>query len=295
MGELFILAETVLYSTFPALIHYAGGFFPPVLFAAASNLIAGVCLLIYGAYKRKKFFKIKKNTLQAILGITLFIVIIPSMLIFIGTTFTSGINTSLLLQAEVLFTFIVCGFFYKEKMTRHKVIGAAIVLLGAIAVLYNGGLRLNLGDGLIILATASYPFGNIYAKKALRHADPVTIIVLRSLIGGGVLLLVSILFEKITVDTFDAFRTYWWVLACNGIIVYCISKLLWYEGLKRIEISHAIGISTAMPAISFLFVAVFLKEVPTIYQVVGLVLTVIGLVILTRKRAPSAIESGQAV
>lgn len=292
VGELYIGAEVILYSFFPTLIHYASGIFPPIFLAAASTLIAAACLFIYGIITGKNFFKINKAAKDAIYGITLFIVIIPSLCIFIGTTLTSGINTALLLQAETLFTFFICGLFFKEKMTTAKVTGASIILCGTIAVLYNGGFSLNLGDVLIILGTASYPFGNIYGKKALRQTDPVTILFLRSVIGGGILFVMSLFVEKVWPETMTALATDWWVLLFSGVVIYCFSKLLWYEGLKRIEITHAIGISTAMPAISFLFAVGFLKETPTLYQVLGLFLTIIGLLILTWKSHRTVIDNG---
>lgn len=294
IGELYIAAEVTLYSIFPALIHYASGIFPPIFLAAASTLIAACCLFIYGIITHKKFFRINKQAMYAIGGIAIFIVIIPSIFIFTGTTLTSGINTALLLQAEVLFTFLICGLFFREKMTSFKMIGAGIILAGTIAVLYNGYFTLNLGDVFIILGTASYPFGNICGKKALRHTDPVTILFLRSLIGGIVLLMISLLVENVSIETVNAFYAHWWVLAVSGVMIYCISKLLWYEGLKRIDITQAIGISTAMPAISFLFAMLFLKETPTSYQLLGLFLTIIGLLILTRKNHGKTVESGHA-
>ena len=58
-----------------------------------------------------------KKALQYILAITVFIIIIPSLFIFKGGSLTSGINTSILLQSEIVFTFLIYSIIKYEKIT----------------------------------------------------------------------------------------------------------------------------------------------------------------------------------
>ena len=63
-----------------------------------------------------------------------------------------------------------------------------------------------------------------------------------------------------------------------------LSKLLWYEGLKRIDVSKAIAMSTGtFPALSLILAVVFLHEIPSAYQLSGLVIVVAGAYILLSK------------
>ncbi len=283
-GELLILGETLVYSLFPIIIAHSIKIMPPILFAGMSTLMASITLFLFLLIKKN--LKSLKNlkTIKYTLGVTLFIIIIPSILIFTGSSKTSGINTTMLLQMEILFTFIIFGLFKIEKITIRKTMGALIILIGAIFIIYNGNTSLNTGDLLIIAGTFFYPIGNIFAKKALEISTPSTILFIRSLLGGIVLICLSLIFEKQD-DTLEKISVYWPLILLNGIFIYHLSKILWYEGIKRIDISKAIPIGVGgYPALGLLFAILFLKEIPTIYQIIGFIVILIGIFILIKKR-----------
>ncbi|MEK7172172.1 MAG: DMT family transporter, partial [Patescibacteria group bacterium] len=135
IGELFIFGEVITFATFPIIINYATRLMPPVFFAAISTLLAGLCLLPYLIFTKQIRAIFERRTIELVLGIAIFIVIIPSVFIFIGTSKTSSINTTLLLQTELLFTFIICGLFFGEKITKQKILGGLAVIIGATIIL----------------------------------------------------------------------------------------------------------------------------------------------------------------
>ena len=288
-----ILGETLMYSFFPIIIAYSTKIMPPILFAGLGTLIASVTLFIFLLLKKNLKSLKNKEMLKYTLGITLFIVIIPSILIFTGSSKTSGINTTILLQSEILFTFLIFGLFAIEKITPRKAIGALIVMIGTFFIIYNGSKEINVGDLLIIAGTFFYPIGNIFAKKALKISPPSTILFVRSLLGGIVLVCISLIFENQS-TTLDKISNHWLLILLNGIFICHLSKILWYEAIKRIDISKAIPISTGgYPAFSLLFAIFFLKEIPTIYQLIGFVVVVAGIFVLIRKSktmAPVGVE-----
>lgn len=290
IGELFIFGEILTFATFPIIINYATRLMPPVFFAAVSTLLAGFCLLPYLIFTKQIRAIFERKTVALVLGVALFIVIIPSIFIFTGTSKTSSINTTLLLQTELLFTFIICGLFFGEKITKQKLLGGLAVVIGATIILYKKSFQFNIGDILIIAGTVFYPIGNIFAKKALKIATPSVILFMRSIIGGLFLLLISFYFEKFGALPLEYAKENWKIILLNGAVVYLASKLLWYKGFRYIEISKAISISMAMPAISLVYAAAFLHEIPTMQQTAGFVVVITGLLLLTRKKRAIEIE-----
>lgn len=283
IGEIMVLGETLTYSLFPIIIAHSTKIMPPILFAGLSTLTASISLFIYLLLTHDLKSLKSKKTIKYTLGITLFIIIIPSILIFTGSSKTSGINTTILLQSEILFTLIIFGLFAIEKITLRKIIGALVVLLGTLFIIYNGNKTINVGDLLIIAGTFFYPIGNIFAKKALKVGPPSTILFIRSLLGGIVLICLSLIFENQNM-ILDKISNYWLLILLNGILVYHVSKILWYEGIKRIDVSKAIPIGVGgSPAFSLLFAIIFLKEIPTIYQLVGFIAVIGGIFILIWK------------
>ena len=89
-GELLIICEVLVYAFFPIVVNYTTKLMPPILFAGLSTIIAGAALFTYILIK-KQLSKIKNiQALKYIHAVTLFIIIIPSILIFTGTSKTSS-------------------------------------------------------------------------------------------------------------------------------------------------------------------------------------------------------------
>lgn len=284
-GVIMILVETLMYSLFPIIISYSTRILPPILFAGLSILTASITLFMVLVFTKQLHTLKNRNLIKYTLGIALFIVIIPSLFIFMGSSMTSGINTTILLQSEILFTFVIFGLFSIEKISLRKILGAFVVLLGTSFIVYNGSADINTGDLLVIAGTFFYPIGHVFAKKALTVGEPSAILFVRSFVGGIVLIFISFVFEDHS-DIVANLSKYWPLVLFNGIFIYHISKFLWYEGIKRVDISKAIPISVGgYPAFSLIFAMLLLKEIPTVYQWVGFVAIILGVFILIKKSA----------
>lgn len=282
-AEMFIFASILFGALEPIAINYSVKLISPILFA---GLYVSFCSILFFFYvlATKTFRDIfNKKAFKYILGLTALIVVIPSTMIFIGSKMTSGINTALLLQTEILFTLLICGAFYKEKITSKKLVSSLLILAGAILILYNGSLNLNTGGLLIIAATVFYPFGNMCAKEALKLSPLAPILFLRSFLGGISLLVISLIFENSAPQIIPGIKTIMSSIIIVSIIIIVIAKIFWYKGLKNMEIGKAIGISTASPAMSLIFAVIFLSEIPTVYQIVGLLVIITGVYFLTGK------------
>lgn len=294
MGEVFILLSGVLDGLFPIIINYSVKIVPPLFFAgigimASTGLFLGYILI----FRMGAALRLKLKDFQYILGIIAFIIVIPNTLIFIGTAYTSGINTSLLLRTEVLFTFLICGWWLKEEVvTGRKIFGAAVVTLGTILVLYNGNFQINLGDILIILGTALFPLGNICAKRALRRGVAVAVILFYRALGGGLILLtMSVIFEGGVQNWPALLKIIWPMILVMGFFILFIEKIFWYEGIKRIDITLAIALVTAAPAFSLIFAMIFLNEYPSWYQIAGMFLAFVGVGLLITKESRNKTHS----
>lgn len=287
LGEIYAFASAVLFAGFPILINYAAGQMPPVLYASLSMLVAGVVLFgIMLAQGRVKELGVRKVWADFV-AVTLLVIVIPSALIFKGTQYTSGINTSILLTTEIIFTLVIMRFF-GEKLTGVKIGGAVAMVIGTLAILYNGAFRFNQGDWMIIAGTVFFPIGNFYAKRALGKVGVPTLLFVRSFFGGLLLLPISFWIDDLAQYGKPVFAwgtEHWQIILINGVLLWCVSKLVWYAGLKRLEVSKAIIIAMSYPAFSMILAAMFLKEIPTPYQFGGLVITLAGLYAIADKKS----------
>ena len=282
-GEQYAFLSALLIAIFPVVIHYASGVIPPTFFASLTTLTAAVFMMfLMTFYGRWKELQIKAAWIPMVM-VTLFIVVLPLPLIYNGTRLTSGINTSILLTTEIFFALLFTHF-SGETITLKKTIGGIAIILGTVFTLTNGHFTLNAGDLMIVLATALHPIGNLYAKKVLALVSPITLVFVRSLLGGLALLAISFLSESIFTSGNQAMAlavSLGWLILLNGILLSAVSKLVWYQALKRLQVGKAVIIVMSYPSLSMILSVLFLKEIPTLYQLGGLLIIFAGLTTIT--------------
>jgi drug/metabolite transporter (DMT)-like permease len=280
-GTILALFSAALWGVFPVMANRGSRHIPPLFFAAISTLLAAAGSLGYAAFKGKLHELKKRKSYYDLFMITLCIVIIPYTLFFIGAGKTTGINTSLLLLSEIIFTLLFTPFI-GEKTTIEKLIGALGVSCGAAVILYHGSFQLNTGDVLVILSTATYPVGNFYSKKALTQVSPSVILLVRFFFGGLFLLLLSIIVEAPTTMS-TLVEKNWLMLLFTGFILLGVGKIVWYEALDRLDISKAISLSMTFPFFSLIVLTGFYEETISHQQSFGIVVMMVGLFFSARR------------
>jgi len=274
IGVIFALTGAAMWGIFPVLVNQGTKSIPPIMFAAITTLFAACGSFIYVALKGKLHELKNIKSYSSLIMITLCIVIIPYILLFVGSSKTSGINSSLLLLSEIIFTLLFTPLI-GEKTTIEKLIGAAGVFIGAVLILYNGNFNLNTGDILIIFSTATFPIGNFYAKKALNDVFPAIILLVRFFLGGFFIFSIALLTESQSNIT-TIMSQHWGLILFTGLVLLGIGKIIWYEGLKRLDISKAISLSMTSPLFGLIVLIAFFKEIPSTFQWIGIIIMAIG-------------------
>lgn len=280
--DLFLLAVCVLEGLFPIIVKTSTDIFPPFYFVALCSAIAA--LLYFLVIVARGGF-VRPIPLKAIrdCGLVSLFIFSGFILIFTGAKHTTAINTALLLQFEMVTTYVVYEFYFKQHHTRGQLIGAVIVLLGSLLVLYNGSFTFNKGDLIVLSSTLCFPFGNYFAKRALNVLPPTHVLFFRFSIIVPVFLAISYFFEDLSGIKAVTMEHLPLVLTYAATILF-LSKLLWYNGLRRMSVSRGIFILMAYPAFSLLFATFLINEIPTLYQIFGFVVAMVGIFIITKTK-----------
>jgi drug/metabolite transporter (DMT)-like permease len=280
-GVILALMSAAFYGIFPVVVNRGSRHLPPLFFAAVSTLLAAAGALIHIALQGKLSELKSRESYASLLMVTLCIVIIPYTLFFVGSSKTSGINTSLLLLSEVVFTLMFTPLI-GEKTTFEKLAGAIGVLIGSALILYNGGFRLNAGDAMVVASTITYPIGNFYAKKALARVSPSTILFVRFGLGGVFLFLLATFVEPVNLTTILG---EWPLLIFTGFFVLGLGKILWYEALGRLDISKSNSLGSTFPLFSLILLVGVFRESVSRYQWIGIVLMMVGVFFSAKRRS----------
>ncbi len=284
-GILFIFFYAIIYGVYMVLVNKGTRHINPILFASLVNLSATLWFLVCFKFQKLRLLSLKKNKKPYLylLLVTFFSSIIPSILFFLGTSKTSGINTSLLSLFEVIFAILITPLF-GEKNSKEKILGAFGIFIGGCLILYNGTLKINVGDILIIFSSFFNPFGNFYAKKALHTFSTSYIWLFRVLFSSVFLFLLSLFFENNT-NLVSSIRENLVSIFFIGIITIGIAKTLWYEAFKRLDISKTMILGNSSCLFSLIILALFFKEYPSTYQVFGILIMAIGIFYSVKRKS----------
>ena len=188
----------------------------------------------------------------------------------------------MLILSEVIFTVALTPYF-GEKNSLLKLLGAGGVFLGAILIVYHGSFIPNWGDVLVFFSTITYPFGNFYAKKALNLVSPATILFVRFFIGSCFFLPLAFLSGGVS-QFAPLFLNHWPTMILYGLIIIGPGKIIWYEALKRLDISKAISLSSSFPLFS-LIILMFLGENISILKGIGAIVMLAGVYFTIQRRS----------
>jgi len=276
--------EAVLWSLFPIITILTFTGVDPLFSAGLSTLTAALFFAIMMTLQRKWKELLVTAAWKYILIATFFIAFLYYPLVFWGTSLTTANTVGILLLMEVFFTQAILGAWGKETLNRRQVFGSLFMVVGASFILFPGRLDLNVGALIILLANAVPPVGNYYAQQARLLVSSSTIMFVRSLIGGMVLIIFASCMGPL--PRYEMIQIAAPFLFINGFLLLGLSKIFWIEAIHRITISKAASLGSITPLFTMFFAFLILSEVPTIWQLAGLVPIVIGVnLLIYRKRA----------
>ncbi|MEK9159179.1 MAG: DMT family transporter [Patescibacteria group bacterium] len=280
-GEIFLLVCLLIQSFFPLFANEGAKLFSPLLYLTYMIGISIPFLLAINLWRGEFKQLFNREVFWQLMGVSLFVIVMPSLLIFWATKDSSGINTTLLTQSEIIYATILCAFL-GERISRFRLLGVLFILIGGVLVLYQGAFVLNRADLVLFLAPAFYPLGNVLAKKALKRVGWSTILLFRALIGEAILIALCLsLGESFSIPP----REIWFSLLFMGIGVCCVAKIFWYLGLQRMEVGKATAIIMTYPAPALLFAVLFFEEIPTVYQLFGFFVICIGIYFILKSQS----------
>lgn len=282
-GELFAIGTMLLLGATPVLSKMGVTIMSPLLLLGMSALGAAVLLFPF-ALKQGLGVLISKEYGPKLFLMSGLASCVAFVLVLYGTSMTSAINASILLQTEVFYSIIISYLLLHEKITLKQVIFTSLILMGTILVVFNGSLAINIGDILIIIAPVFYQLSHMVGKGLVKELHPFQISFARCIYPGVIFTVASIIFvpnQFALLNRSDAIL----LIALQMLFGFALSFPLWYSALKRINLSKATGLIMPYPVISLLLAVFLLHEMPSIYQLAGLGLTLTGILLLTKVKS----------
>lgn len=287
LGELLIGLQVLFQAFWPVGAHYGATQMPQLQFIAYVTLLSAILFLSISVYKKE--FKTLKNKkiLIYLFAYTLLSAVISYGVTTYATRYSSAIETTLLLQSEIIFAALFGWFFLKEKVSLDKLLGILFILAANILVLYKNGLALNWANLAIFVTPILFVVGNSIAKKLQREGVSWSLILsFRMTTGGLILLAIAQMVEGLEVPPSHL----WLFLPLFSFFAFGLGKILWQMALHRLDLSKVTALGVSTPAFSLLIAYLWLGEIPSSVQWLGIVLVCIGTGFLLRTHSRQWVE-----
>jgi len=280
IGVLLVLISIFFFGLHPIISKYALEIINPLFLGSMSILSAFIIPMLILIKKRRVKRLIERKNILYLFFIALFGSVIAFALFFFGTKMTSGINASLLLQSEPLYSALIGYFILKESVGKRQLFAMILIIFGMSVILYNGTLAINYGDILILLAPLGWQISHTLVKKVIKKIGTYVIVTGRFLYAFPVFLVLSTAFGA---NQFEVLiQPFYLSLILFIGVSEALGYILWVEAIRRINLSKATTLVSPYPILSVIFAWLILSELPSIYQVTGLISVIIGMYIMGR-------------
>lgn len=225
-----------------------------LMFAGIRFLISGIAVSF--ALRNDKIND--RSDIKYILLAGIFSIVLQYAFVYIGLSVSDGSKASIIKQVGIL-VYVCFAFLFirNEKFSIYKILGALIGFAG-IAVMGTGGGRFDfsVGDIMIVLSSLCMVTANIIIKVKLDGVSSSTITGISQFVGGAVLIVSAFLMgAKMPVFNLRAFGVFAYICIASNV-----AYILWYNIIKKNNLSNLFIIKFAEPLFACMFSAILLGE-----------------------------------
>ncbi|MEP1035396.1 DMT family transporter [Ekhidna sp.] len=261
-------------------------FVGPYGFIVFRVLVASVVFWIIHSFNREKINWKKDGitlTLCALTGVA-----VNQLLFYKGISLTSAVNGSIIMTLTPVLVLIWAYLLIGEKITRAKVIGVILGLIGAIIILYQPDALLTTGDWrgdiLVLINGASYACYLVLVKPLMKKYKPMTVVTWVFTIAIIFVVPVGIS-QAINVEFSSLPPKIWWSMGYAIIVVTVVVYFLNAWTLVKVNSSVVGAFIYLQPVFATITAILFFGEVFLLKHLVAatFVFTGVWLVTMTKK------------
>lgn len=254
-------------------------FFTPLQVMIMRFLLAYIVLVLI----KPKFTKIiwKDERIFLLMGLT------GCSLYFIAEykalTMTSASNVSIIVALSPVLIALLAHIFTKdEKLKINTIAGFVIAFIGVAFVVFNGTfiLKLNpVGDLLAFASALSWAVYSLILKKVINRYG--NILLIRKVMFYGIVTTAPFLLLEGKPFDFAAFSDPKLIISILflGVIGSGLCYLIWNIPVSKLGITVTNSYIYAIPFVTMILAATFLREKITVLGILGAVLIILGVVI----------------
>ena len=300
VGLTLCIINTIIGAGQPVITRWGAVHLDPLLFCTGAVVVATLCtiplllftgelkLIVDPLYRGRLFCVAMAGTVMTSLTLTY------------GLTRIGAVAGVLLMQTEPVYSLILSTIFIGERPSARQMLATATILVGIGSVFAGGGSLSPLWAAAIIFTTPLFwQASHVMGLKLMPPLTPTSMTGGRFLYASIVLTTMLLVFRRDSIVQL-ADPTTLGVILVTGFFIYFLSGLTWYGAINRLSLAWTTAlVIPGIPILSILFAVIFLGERATTREVVGILISVSGVLALVLGADPHrkqpASEAAEAI
>jgi len=262
-----------------------------MLFAGYRFLLAGLLILTLFMFM-KRDMKFKPATALPLLKIGLFQTFLQYVLFYIGLSYSTGIQGSIIAGTTSFFQILLAHFLYPDdRMNRLKIAGLMVGFTGVIFANWPSGkyeIDFGIGEIMLMLAMLAGAYGNILAREGSAKMEVIYLTAYQMILGSLGLVAIGAFTVGVVPFSFDIksilMLVYLAFLSAAGFI-------LWNNVMKYNQVGKVSLYLFLVPVFGVILSSLMLDEPLHYFVIGGLILVVAGIVLVNRPARKTAKNS----
>lgn len=191
-----------------------------------------------------------------------------------------GNSTSFYVRFSTVFVLLLGMLLFKEKATKLQKTGMVIATLGAFVLSFTPQLNVSLVIGVALVASLAISLGDIWSKKFVMGVDP-------ELLSAGRLagtIFYTVIFAVLVGQLQVLPKANWIWMFAGGAFSAFGRFYLWFEAIKRIDVSKAIVVMTFEPVVTVILNILVFGSLPSAQQLIGGTVILGGILLLVSNK-----------
>jgi drug/metabolite transporter (DMT)-like permease len=281
IGVALAIVNTIIGAGQPVITRYGAVHLDPLLFCTGAVVVATLCAipLLYHSGDLGQLFDARYRAhlfLMSISGSVL-----TSLTLTYGLNRIGAVAGVLLMQTEPIYSLLLAIIFMGERPPLRQIIATVVILLGIGSVFWGGGAFSPMWAAALIFVTPLFwQIGHVIGLKIMPPLTPISVTAGRFFYGSFVLTTMLLVIHPGSIAQLADLRMLG-IVVITGVFVYFLSALTWYGAINRLSLAWTTAlVIPGIPILSIIFSVLLLGERATVREVVGILISVSGVLAL---------------
>ena len=299
IGFTLCIINTIIGAAQPVITRWGAVNLDPLLFCTGAVVFATICTipLLYFSGELKLIVDPRYRARLFVMSMTG--TVMTSLTLTYGLTRLGAVAAVLLLQTEPVYSLVLSTIFVGERPSARQLLATVMVLVG-IGSVFGAGDSFSpaWAVALVFVTPLFWQASHVMGLKLMPPLTPISITGGRFIYASIALTAMLLIVRRNSLAQL-ADPTALGVVLVTGFFINFLSALTWYGAINRLSLAWTTALVVpGIPILSILFAVIFLGERATMRELIGILISISGVVALVlgadphRKHpAPEAAEA----